>query len=58
MLTYEQANELFHYEPSSGKLIRKVTMSNRAIAGTEVACGASKNKYKFVHHNKKAYYVH
>ena len=58
MLTYEQANELFHYEPSSGKLIRKVTTGNRALAGTEVACGASKNKYKFVHHNKKAYCVH
>ena len=58
MLTYEEAKELFHYEPSSGKLIRRVTTSNRAIAGTEVANGASNGKYKFVHYKKKAYLVH
>lgn len=35
MLTYDRANELFHYEPSSGKLFWKKTTTNRVKVGDE-----------------------
>ena len=35
MLTFERANELFRYDPISGKVFRKVTISSRSIKGTE-----------------------
>ena len=35
MLTFERTNELFRYDPISGKVFRKVTTSSRSIKGAE-----------------------
>ena len=36
MLTFERANELFRYDPISGKVFRKVTTSSRSIKGAHI----------------------
>lgn len=56
MLTYERANELFHYDRSSGKLIRKVTTDYKAVKGTEA--GTNAYGYKLVCIDKVKYKVH
>lgn len=35
MITFERANELLRYEPSSGKLFWKKTTTNRVMVGDE-----------------------
>ena len=56
MLTYERANELFHYDRSSGKLIRKVTTDYKAVQGTEA--GTYSGGYKLVCIDKVKYKAH
>ena len=58
MLTYERANELFRYEPSSGKVFRKVFTSSRGAAGTEVNNYCKKEKYYRVMVDGKGYQLH
>lgn len=37
-MTHEEAKTYFSYDPETGVLTRLVTLSNRAVAGTEVSC--------------------
>ena len=58
MLTYEQANELFHYEPSSGKLTWKKVTSNRVKIGDEAGTVIRKDGYKIIRLDGKQLFVH
>ena len=58
MLTFERANELFHYEPSSGKVFRKVTTSSRSIKGTEAGSLDRKEGYLRVTVDGRGYQLH
>ena len=58
MLTFERANELFHYEPSSGKLFWKKTATNRVKVGDEAGYFCKSNGYRIVFINRKGYPVH
>ena len=48
MLTYDRANELFHYEPNSGKLFWKHPISNRTRAGDEAGTVVRQDGYKII----------
>lgn len=58
MLTYERANELFRYEPSSGKLFWKRPVSNRTRAGDEAGIVVRQDGYKIIRLRGKQIFVH
>ena len=58
MLTFERANELFHYEPSSGKLFWKKTTTNRVKVGDEAGTLCRNGGYRIVFINRKGYMAH
>ena len=45
MMTFERANELLHYEPSSGKLFWKKTTTNRVKVGDEAGSFCASTGY-------------
>jgi hypothetical protein len=48
MLTFERANELFRYDPISGKLFWKRPISNRTRAGDEAGTVVRQDGYKII----------
>ena len=58
MLTYDRANELFHYEPSSGKLFWKKTTTNRVKVGDEAGSFCNSTGYTNVFIDGKGYTLH
>ena len=58
MLTFERANELFHYEPSSGKLFWKKRTARRIKVGDEAGTFCKSTGYRMVFINRKGYLVH
>ena len=58
MLTFERANELFHYEPSSGKLFWKKTTTNRVKVGDEAGSFCKSTGYTNVVIDGKGYTLH
>ena len=54
--TYEELHKLFEYDPQSGTLIRKITVSGQAKTG-DIA-GTFSNGYLNVTIKKKHYYIH
>ena len=58
MLTFERANELFHYEPSSGKLFWKKRTARRIKVGDEAGTLCKSTGYRMVFINQKGYLVH
>ena len=58
MLTFERANELFRYDPISGKVFRKVTTSSRSIKGTEAGSLDRKEGYLRVTVDGRGYQLH
>ena len=58
MLTFERANELFRYEPSSGKLFWKRPVSNRTRVGDEAGTVVRKDGYKIIRLRGKQLFVH
>ena len=58
MLTYERANELLRYEPSSGKLFWKKRTSQRVKAGDEAGTLCKSTGYRMVFIKRKGYLVH
>ena len=58
MLTFERANELFHYETNSGKVFRKVTTSSRSIKGTEAGSLDKRERYLRVTVDGRGYQLH
>lgn len=57
MTDYEKFNELFHYDPHTGEMRRKVTISSRAQAGM-VARVHKGDGYIRVMVNRKNYFAH
>lgn len=58
MLTFERANELFHYEPSSGKLFWKKTTTNRVKAGDEAGSFCKSTGYINIKVDNEWYTLH
>ena len=58
MLTFERANELFHYEPGSGKLFWKATTTNRVSVGDEAGSPCKSTGYINVVVDGKGYTLH
>ena len=58
MLTFERANELFRYDPISGKVFRKVTTSSRSIKGTEAGSLDKRELYLRVTVDGVGYQLH
>ena len=58
MLTFERANELLHYEPSSGKLFWKKRTARRIKVGDEAGTLCKSTGYRMVFINQKGYLVH
>ena len=58
MLTFERANELFHYEPSSGKLFWKKTTAHRVKVGDEAGCVHKGTGYIQIRVDNKLYTLH
>lgn len=58
MLTFERANELFHYEPSSGKLFWKKTTTNRVKVGDEAGTFSKGRGYIKIQVDNKLYPLH
>ena len=58
MLTFEEANELFRYEPSSGKLFWKKRTARRVKVGGEAGTLCRNGGYRMVFINRKGYLVH
>ena len=58
MLTFEEANELFRYEPSSGKLFWKKRTARRVKVGGEAGTLCRNSGYRMVFINRKGYLVH
>lgn len=58
MLTFERANELFHYDPSSGIVTRKVFTSSRGAKGSVVDNYDKREKYYRVMVDGKSYQLH
>ena len=58
MLTFERANELFHYDKSSGIVTRKVFTSSRGAKGSVVDNYDKREKYYRVMVDGKAYQLH
>lgn len=58
MLTFERANELFHYEPNSGKLFWKKRTARRIKVGDEAGTLCKSTGYRMVFINRKGYLVH
>ena len=58
MLTFERANELFRYEPGSGKLFWKKKTAQRIKVGDEAGTLCKRSGYRMVFINRKGYLVH
>ena len=58
MLTFERANELFRYDPISGKLFWKKRTSRRVKVGDEAGTLCRNGGYRIVFINRKGYMVH
>lgn len=58
MLTFERANELLRYEPSSGKLFWKKKTAQRIKVGDEAGTLCKNSGYRMVFINRKGYLVH
>ena len=58
MLTFERANELLHYEPSSGKLFWKKTTTNRVKVGDEAGSFCASTGYINVFIDGRGYTLH
>lgn len=58
MLTFERANELFRYDPISGKVFRKVTTSSRSIKGAEAGSLDKRERYLRVTVDGVGYQLH
>ena len=58
MLTFERANELFHYEPSSGKLFWKKKTAQRIKVGDEAGCVHKSTGYIQIRVDNKLYTLH
>ena len=58
MLTFERANELLYYEPSSGKLFWKKRTARRIKVGDEAGTLCKSTGYRMVFINQKGYLVH
>lgn len=58
MLTYDRANELFHYEPSSGKLFWKKITTNRVRVGDEAGTLCKSTGYTNVVIGGRGYTLH
>ena len=58
MLTFERANELFHYDPSSGRLIWKKVTSNRVKVGDDAGTPCKTTGYTNVVVDGHGYTVH
>lgn len=58
MLTFERANELLRYEPSSGKLFWKKRTARRIKVGDEAGTLCKSTGYRMVFINRKGYLVH
>ena len=58
MLTFERANELFHYEPSSGKLFWKKTTTNRVKVGDEAGSFCKSTGYINIKVDNEWYTLH
>ena len=58
MITYERANELFRYEPSSGKLFWKKRTARRVKVGDEAGTLCKSTGYRMVFINRNGYLVH
>jgi hypothetical protein len=56
MLTQEKLKEILFYEPKTGLFTRKITKSNRAVAGSLVL--NKYNKYMVIGIDNKNYYLH
>jgi len=56
-ITYDEVRKLFDYTPETGKLVRKLTTSSRAICGQEVGC-RNTSGYLVVRIGPTLYYVH
>lgn len=60
-MMYELVRQLFTYDPVTGKLVRRITSSSRAVKGVEVGC---KNRAGYLVVNittkdgPRVYYVH
>lgn len=58
MLTYGRANELFHYEPNSGKLFWKKTTTNRVKVGDEAGSFCKSTGYINIKVDNEWYTLH
>lgn len=58
MLTFDRANELFRYEPSSGKLFWKKTTTNRVRVGDEAGSFCKSTGYTNVTIDGRGYTLH
>lgn len=58
MLTFERANELFCYDPISGKVFWKKTTANRVKVGDEAGSLCKSTGYLNVKVNNKLYTLH
>ena len=58
MLSLNQVNELFRYEPSSGKLFWKKRTARRIKVGDEAGTFCKSTGYRMVFINRKGYLVH
>ena len=58
MLTFERANELFRYDPISGKLFWKKRTARRIKVGDEAGTFCKSTGYRMVFINRKGYLVH
>ena len=58
MLTFERANELFHYEPSSGKLFWRERRNSKIPDSLEARSVDKRYKYMRVNVGGKLYMVH
>lgn len=58
MITFERANELLHYGPSSGKLFWKKTTTNRVKAGDEAGSFCKSTGYINVFIDGQGYTLH
>lgn len=58
MITFDRANELFRYEPSSGKLFWKKTTTNRVRVGDEAGSFCKSTGYTNVVIDGRGYTLH
>lgn len=58
MITFERANELLRYEPSSGKLFWKKTTTNRVTVGDEAGSFCKSTGYTNVTIDGRGYTLH